>query len=213
MLKFQKTGRADKLFCLRIPFPVELLGTNNSGQLLAIQRTDTFNQRLVRLNPDGTEDHSFAPVSFNMQLFRPEAVAAEADGKILVGGYVSDGSFLRRFGVSGEPDSSFAITGATFNSFADATLIRVQSNGQIIVAGNYVGTIQGVLRNHIARLNADGSLDRSYDPGLTLFAPNGELTFYYAALDSEENIYDRQLYCFARGTTTRDIATASVGQA
>lgn len=44
------------------------------------------------------------------------------------------------------------------------TTLAIQSDGNIIVAGGFT-QVNGVLRNGIARLNSDGSLDPSFDPG------------------------------------------------
>lgn len=43
--------------------------------------------------------------------------------------------------------------------------MAVQTNGQIVIGG-YFTTFNGVNRSHIARLNTDGSLDTSFDPGV-----------------------------------------------
>ena len=41
--------------------------------------------------------------------------------------------------------------------------IAMQSDGKIIMGGRFT-TVGGVIRNHIARLNADGTLDTGFDP-------------------------------------------------
>ncbi len=50
------------------------------------------------------------------------------------------------------------IGGAVFTTFR-------QPNGQILIGGTFT-TVNGVTRNRIARLNADGSLDTNFDAGL-----------------------------------------------
>jgi hypothetical protein len=49
----------------------------------------------------------------------------------------------------------------------------VQNDGKVLIGGTF-SAVDGVSRNHIARLNADGSLDTSFDPGLG--ADNAVLT-------------------------------------
>jgi len=44
------------------------------------------------------------------------------------------------------------------------TALLVQSDGKIMVAG--IKTVNGIARNGIARLNANGSLDTTFDPGI-----------------------------------------------
>src|SRR5215475_1868913 len=39
----------------------------------------------------------------------------------------------------------------------------IQPDGKIIIGGNF-STVNGVVRNNLARLNADGSLDQSWNP-------------------------------------------------
>src|SRR6185369_15096963 len=43
--------------------------------------------------------------------------------------------------------------------------MAVQPNGKIIIAGSF-GSVAGFPCGHIARLNSDGSVDTSFDPGL-----------------------------------------------
>ncbi len=54
-------------------------------------------------------------------------------------------------------------TGSEVRAFA------VQPDGKTLIAGNFTSVL-GVARHHIARLNADGSLDTSFDPN-----PNGHV--------------------------------------
>lgn len=61
----------------------------------------------------------------------------------------------------GTLDTSFD-TGSGFNGSVIKTLI--QEDGKIIVAGKFT-TFNGTSRNRIARLNTDGTLDTSFDPG------------------------------------------------
>lgn len=94
------------------------------------------------------------------------AVATQPDGKVLVGGQFSRAdrgavSNLARFNADGSLDSTFNI-GASLDG--SVRCIAVQSDGKIVIGG--VFTAYGATsRNRIARLNADGSLDTSFNPG------------------------------------------------
>ncbi|HEB68496.1 MAG TPA: hypothetical protein ENI88_02625, partial [Desulfobulbus sp.] len=44
------------------------------------------------------------------------------------------------------------------------TVVAVQQDGKILIGGSFTG-VNGVGRNRIARLNADGSLDLTFNPG------------------------------------------------
>jgi uncharacterized delta-60 repeat protein len=54
------------------------------------------------------------------------------------------------------------------NNFVDA--IATQPDGKIIIAGTFT-KVGEIARNRIARLNADGTLDMTFDPGTGLNAP------------------------------------------
>lgn len=44
-------------------------------------------------------------------------------------------------------------------------VIAVQPDGKLMIGGDFT-QFNGVTRNRVARLNSDGSLDTSFDPGL-----------------------------------------------
>jgi len=119
---------------------------------------------IARLNEDGTPDSSFDPgTSANSHIY---AIKLQPDGKILVGG---DFTFfnsvaknrLVRLNVNGSIDSSFGI-----GSGANGTIraITVQDDGKIIIIGSFT-SFNGISRNGIVRLNANGSVDSTFDPG------------------------------------------------
>jgi len=127
---------------------------------------------LGRLNADGSLDTSFNPGA-NAWVF---AVAVQADGKILVGGdFTTLGgggtgttprNRIGRLNANGSLDTSFN-PGPGANNVVRA--VAVQADGKILVGGDFTTLGQGVLfsptRNHIGRLDVDGSLDTSFNPG------------------------------------------------
>ncbi len=93
-------------------------------------------------------------------------LAIQSDGKILIGGNFTayNGTArhrLARLNSDGSLDTSFD-PGAG----ADSTIqtLAIQSDGKIVIGGDFT-TYNGTTRNRIARVNADGSLDTSFDPG------------------------------------------------
>ncbi len=94
------------------------------------------------------------------------SLAQQADGKLLVGGdFITSGGTnrvnLARLNVDGSLDTSFDVgTGANAIVYA----IGLQSDGKVIVGGDFT-SINGTNRNRFARLNSDGSLDDTFDPG------------------------------------------------
>ena len=122
--------------------------------------------RIARLNTDGSLDSAnFNPGTGSPNLIR--SVAVEAGGTILIGGefIVFNGATrnrIARLGADGTLDAAFT---PSINNFVYA--IELQTNGQILIGGAFTN-ITGVggvatARNSLARLNADGSLDSSFN--------------------------------------------------
>src|SRR6266568_2733999 len=121
--------------------------------------------RIARLNPDGTLDTAFNP-NANAQV---NAIALQADGKILVGGF-----FNRARSIGGQTRNYIArldpTTGAAdsfdpnANYFVHA--IAVQADGKILACGSFNGanSIGGQTRNYIARLDGTTGLADAFDP-------------------------------------------------
>jgi uncharacterized delta-60 repeat protein len=95
-----------------------------------------------------------------------DQLALQPDGKVLIGGsFTSVGGTARnriaRLNADGTLDLSF-------NPGASGTgtvrTLMLQPDGKVLIGGNFT-SIDGTVRNRIARLNADGSLDLSFDPG------------------------------------------------
>lgn len=135
-------------------------------------------QNLARLHANGTLDTSFSIASgFN---FGVTAVAVLPDGKILVGGgfTIFDPNWngtqtpvngFVRLQANGALDTTFNISGAFsqvpgFNR-ASAKFIALQPDGKILAAGQIGSSGPQGNRLYIARFNANGSLDPSFDAG------------------------------------------------
>lgn len=121
--------------------------------------------RLVRITRTGASDNTFIiGTGADGQV---NTVAIDAEGRVLVGGgFNTFNGFQRsrmvRLNSAGRVDATFAIgTGFTGGS---VTGIAVQADGRIVVVGSFTA-FNGVARNRIARLNADGSLDNAFNVG------------------------------------------------
>ncbi|MBE7498473.1 MAG: cadherin-like beta sandwich domain-containing protein [Verrucomicrobiaceae bacterium] len=127
--------------------------------------SSTSRNYLARVNADGTLDTAFSP-SLNWLVY---AIALQPDGKILIGGdFVNVNGQARnriaRLNADGSLDTSF-------NPNANGTVygILVQPDGQIVISGSFStlqpnGAASPTTRNRIARLNADGTLDATFNP-------------------------------------------------
>jgi uncharacterized delta-60 repeat protein len=119
---------------------------------------------ITRLHANGTLDTTFAGGSGTNDGVM--TLAVQPDGKILIGGYftVVNGisrSRIARLNSDGTLDTTFA-----GGSGADDTVwtLGVQPDGKVLIGG-YFHSVNGVQRNHMTRLNADGTLDTTFAGG------------------------------------------------
>jgi uncharacterized delta-60 repeat protein len=130
----------------------------------------TERTRIGRLNPDGTIDAGFDPIANSSVL----ALAVQPDGKVLAGGNFTalnpnnSGNLTRnriaRLEIDGRLDRTLnANLICTPGCFASINATAVQPDGKILIGG-YFQSVLGVTRNNLARLNADGTLDLTFDP-------------------------------------------------
>ncbi|HEY2953204.1 MAG TPA: delta-60 repeat domain-containing protein, partial [Verrucomicrobiae bacterium] len=89
-------------------------------------------------------------------------------------------------------DASFD-PGAGANN--DVFALALQADGKILVGGQF-RTFNGTNRSRIARLNADGSLDLSFDPGL---GANGDV--YAVALQPDGKVVIGGAFTDVNGVT------------
>jgi uncharacterized delta-60 repeat protein len=118
---------------------------------------------IARLNGDGSLDPLKLHVGTNGDV---RGIAVQPDGKILIGGNFTqvdgaDRNYVARLYADGSLDASFNPGDGPDGSVEDLAL---QPDGKVLVGG-YFTQVDGVVRNHVARLNTDGSLDTSFDPG------------------------------------------------
>ena len=148
----------------------------NDGKIVIVGAFTTvngvINNRIARLNSDGSLDAGFNSGSGSSDAIIK--VAVQADGKILIilgAGNSYNGTAinrLARLNADGSLDASF-----NSGSGPDWSIekIVVQSNGKILIAGSFV-TYNGEASNRIARLNSDGSLDASFNSGIGAYPIN-----------------------------------------
>ncbi len=119
---------------------------------------------VARVLMDGSVDKNFKPGSgASGDVF---ALAVQSDGKILVGGSFSGigtarHQNLERLNADGTPDSAFA-PGTGPNGAVRG--LALQQDGRILVAGEFT-LVNNAQRAYLARLNTDGSVDDSFNPG------------------------------------------------
>jgi uncharacterized delta-60 repeat protein len=119
---------------------------------------------IARLNQNGGIDISFNPgAGADNPVY---ALAVQPDGKVLIGGTFSTFNGVPRNGIArlnsnGTLDAAFN-PGTGANGTVRA--IAVQSDGKILIGGGFIQVNNQPFQS-IARLNPNGSIDTSFDPG------------------------------------------------
>jgi uncharacterized delta-60 repeat protein len=186
---------------------VEAVAVQSDGKIVIGGWFTTVNgvsrNRIARLNADGTLDTSFGDglAGANNTVY---AVAVQSDGKIVIGGAFTtvDGTTrnrIARLNADGTLDTSFGNGLAGAGSGVEA--VAVQSDGKIVIGGWFT-TVNGVSRNRIARLNADGTLDTSFGDGLA----GANNTVYAVAIQSDGKIVIGGNFTSVNGTTINRVA-------
>jgi uncharacterized delta-60 repeat protein len=122
----------------------------------------TSRYHVARLNSNGTLDGSFIPT--NAINYSVLAVAVQTNNAVIIGGTFNNQvpfpSWNARLNADGTTDTSFSSypNGAVY-------AIAIQTDGKIVIGGAFT-TANGATRNHIARLNGDGSLDNTFQNGM-----------------------------------------------
>jgi uncharacterized delta-60 repeat protein len=126
--------------------------------------------RLVRLEPDGSIDSSFNPGTGAGDRIYDLRVRANGD-LIILGAFTEVNGRARggiaRLAADGTLLDAYAGAGAQNSLPAKITAAAVQSDGKILIGGNFT-EVAGRNLSGVARLQADGSLDASFDPGTGL---------------------------------------------
>lgn len=133
--------------------------------------------RFARLNVDGTLDSEFYPRADGSVA----AMALAPDGSIVIGGAFTSvwghsnssvsRTYVARFNPDGTLDNAFApVVNGAVNGLA------LQADGKVVIGGAFTratpqGATASISRNHVARVNVDGSIDANFeleDGGRTL---------------------------------------------
>ncbi|HQU81902.1 MAG TPA: LpqB family beta-propeller domain-containing protein [Pyrinomonadaceae bacterium] len=145
---------------------VNALAVQPDGKILVGGIFSTYNgttrRAIFRLNTDGSLDTSFfASFLTTYTVAFLNDILLLPNGKILIGGSFLEATTrnLIMLNPDGTQDTSFpsSVSGAV-------TKMLLQPDGKILVSGSFT-TSGGQSRNRITRLNADGTLDTSFNPG------------------------------------------------
>lgn len=172
IVRLNSDGTIDPSFNIGSGFnnQVRYIAIQNDGKILVGGAFSSYNSntcsRIVRLNSNGSIDATFATgTGFNNTVY---GMAIQNDGKILVTGLFTsyDGNSINRIirlNSNGSIDTGFYnnVGGGFDNS---TYYVALQNDGKIIVTGNFAN-YNGNNSNRIARLNADGTWDNTFNVG------------------------------------------------
>lgn len=154
---------------------VNALAVLTNNETIIAGNFSTYNgvgqNNIALLNPDGSMDTSFNPGQGPNAAVNSVVIDNGPTNQFVIGGaftsYNNQGvGYFARVNADGSLDTAFSIS---HGSGADQPVraVAVQPDGKVIIGGDF-RYVDGIARNYLARLNADGSLDTTFDPGTTL---------------------------------------------
>jgi uncharacterized delta-60 repeat protein len=144
-----------------VPYSMALLP---DGKIIAPGSQSGVTGALLRYNTDGSRDASFnGPDLSGSNVVK---VLRQPDGKLLIGGPFSTvNGQARRHVARLNPDGTLDTTlQNTSNAFGSVFDLALQTDGKIIIAGDFTPIAGQTDRRYLARLNADGSYDITFNP-------------------------------------------------
>jgi uncharacterized delta-60 repeat protein len=165
----------------------------------------TARNRIVRLYSDGSIDATFNPgTGANNNVY---STAIQSDGKIIIGGlfYTYNGllkNYMARLNTDGSLDATFNASGGGPSGRVDA--IVIQNDGKIIIVG-WFSYYNGYGRKYIARINTDGSIDESFNPGTGANTP-----IYAVAIKNDGKIIIGGDFTLFNGTARNYLACLNI---
>jgi uncharacterized delta-60 repeat protein len=129
---------------------IELL---SNGQIVV-----NTGSQFLRFNANGTLDNTFnSPANLSGII----TWRIDSANRIVFLGRIGANGRYARLNADGSLDTTF---NPALTAPGTVTVMALQSDGKIIVFGNF-SKMNGVARSRLARLNADGTTDMSFDPG------------------------------------------------
>ena len=180
--RLNSDGTRDTSFTIGTGFNnlTRAIAIQSDGKIVAVGSFTSYNgtvqNRITRLNSDGTRDTSFT-IGTGFNLGQINSVAIQSDGKIVVGGaqfthYNNTAqNRITRLNSDGTRDTSFTIGTGFGSATPNVIKIIIQPDGKILVGGRF-SSYNGTSQNSIARLNSNGTIDTSFTTGTGMSAGN-----------------------------------------
>jgi uncharacterized delta-60 repeat protein len=158
---------------------VDCIQLNSDGSMLIgggfQQVGGATTYHIAMLNSNGTVNTAFNPG--NAVKNDVYSIAAQSDGKVIIGGFFSsigntNISGIARLNANGSLDTNFNVGSGTYGVVYSVAL---QQDGRALIGGNF-SSVNGVEQHFIARLNTNGTLDASFNPGIPLGGASDRVT-------------------------------------
>ncbi|MBN2159642.1 MAG: delta-60 repeat domain-containing protein [Spirochaetes bacterium] len=154
---------------------VYTLGIQRDGKVLVGGPFTQYNgtnvpDRIIRLNADGSLDTDFN-IGGTGATASVYSLAIQGDGKVLIGGDFTwyNGANVPdriiRLNTDGSVDSTFNIGGTGANDIVYT--LAIQGDGKVLIGGVFTAYNGADVPDRIIRLNADGSVDSTFNNGGT----------------------------------------------
>lgn len=169
LIRINPNGTRDTGFTLSLDFPCTTSHVLADGKILIggdfFKYYQTPVNHFTRLNGDGTHDTTFNNDSGYDDIVN--TIATTNDNKIVTGGNYTnyngtDAKQASRLLSNGNIDTTFNTSGTGFN--ASLRNVAAQTDAKVIAAGEFT-SYNGVNLGRIARLNANGSVDATFNTG------------------------------------------------
>ena len=132
------------------------------GRILVSTQTPGGADRFIRYLANGGLDNIFISPA-NLQLINKFDID-DLDNVLVDGVFADNGNSINKFARlnnDGSVNSAFIVNYGVGGSVSN---LAIQSDGKVIIAGDF-SQVSGVPRINFARLNANGTLDATFDPG------------------------------------------------
>lgn len=170
IVRLNQNGSIDATFIsgLGANGQINSVAIQNDGKIIIGGDFTSYNgvriNRIARLNANGTLDVTFNVGSGTNGTVN--SIVYQTDGKVIIAGAFttyagSTRNRIARLNTNGSYDSGFNIGSGSNNTILSAS---IQTDGRIIIGGTF-SSYNGTSRIRIARLNINGSIDATFNPG------------------------------------------------
>ena len=198
LVRLNSDGSIDNTFntggagCSFSAYQVQVL---SSGKILLAGDFTTYNgadcpDNFIRLNSNGTLDASFNSGGLGTNGY-PKMFRVLSDGKILIAGVIytynvtSCPKGVIRINENGTYDNTFN-SGGTGTTGDNSLCLDVASDGKILLGGKFTQYNSVDCSRGLIRLNADGTLDNTFNTGGTGFSASNYI--HSVLIDGDNNI-------------------------